>query len=90
MQRQFIKPGFLLSAMHSRFFRWFSAAPLGFLFLGFLPLQLNQIWQILCVMYEEEGGGGGGGDFVLLFICLLFRRCSVSILVIFPIFRLLK
>jgi hypothetical protein len=32
------KPGFLLSTMHSRAFRWFSAAPLVFLFLGFLPL----------------------------------------------------
>ncbi len=25
-----------------------------------------------------------------LFICLLFRRCSISILVVFPIFKLLK
>ncbi len=30
--------------MHSRVFRWFSAAPLVFYFLGFLPLQL--IWRI--------------------------------------------
>jgi hypothetical protein len=70
MQRHFIKPGFLLSAMHSRFFRWFSAAPLGFLFLGFLLLQLNQMWQILCVMYEEEGGGGGT-LFYFLFVYFL-------------------
>jgi hypothetical protein len=52
---------FLLSAMHCRAFRWFSAAPLVLLFLGFLPLQLDQIWRILCVMFGEEGGGGGGG-----------------------------
>jgi hypothetical protein len=32
------KPGFLLSALHSRTFCWLSAAPLVFLFLGFLPL----------------------------------------------------
>jgi hypothetical protein len=50
------KPGFLLSVMHSHAFRWFSAAPLVFLFLGLLPLQLNQIWWIICVMYGEEGG----------------------------------
>jgi hypothetical protein len=29
--------GFLLSALHSRAFHWLSAAPLVFLFLGFLP-----------------------------------------------------
>jgi hypothetical protein len=29
----------------------FSAAPLVFLFLCLLPLQLNQIWRIFCVMY---------------------------------------
>ncbi len=50
------KPGFLLSAMHSHAFRWVSAAPLVLLFLGILPLQLNQIWRIFCVMYGEEGG----------------------------------
>ncbi len=33
-----IKPGILLSALHSRAFRWLSAAPLVFLFLGFLSL----------------------------------------------------
>jgi hypothetical protein len=49
-------PGFLLLAMHSPTFPWFSAAPLVFLFLGLLPLQLNQIWRIFCVMYGEEGG----------------------------------
>jgi hypothetical protein len=43
------KPGFLLSAIHNHAFRWFSAAPLVFLFLGLLPLQLNQIWRIFCV-----------------------------------------
>ncbi len=32
------KPGFLLSALHSHTFRWLSATPLVFLFLGFLPL----------------------------------------------------
>jgi hypothetical protein len=37
-------------------FRWFSAAPLVFLFLGLLPLQLYQIWRIFCVMYGEECG----------------------------------
>jgi hypothetical protein len=62
------KPGFLLSAMHSRAFRWFSAAPLVFLFIGFLPLQLNKIWQILCVMYGEEGER----NFVYLYAHLLF------------------
>ncbi len=51
------KPGFLLSAMHSHTFRWFSAALLVFLFLGLLPLQLNQIWRIFCVMYEKKVGG---------------------------------
>jgi hypothetical protein len=51
------KPGFLLSAMHSHVvFRWFSAAPLVFLFLDLLPLQLNQIWRIFCVMCGEECG----------------------------------
>jgi hypothetical protein len=50
------KPGFLLSAMHSHAFRWFSAAPLVFLFLGLLPLQLYQIWRIFFVMYGEECG----------------------------------
>ncbi len=50
------KPGFLLSAIHSHAFRWFSAAPLIFLFLGLLSLQLNQIWRIFCVTYGEEGG----------------------------------
>jgi hypothetical protein len=50
------KPGFLLSAMHSHSFRWFSAAPLDFLFLGLLPLQLYQIWRIFCVKYGEECG----------------------------------
>jgi hypothetical protein len=50
------KPGFLLSAMHSHAFRWFSAAPLVFLFLALLPLQLYQIWRIFCVMYGEECG----------------------------------
>ncbi len=49
------KPGFLLSAMHSHAFRWFSAAPLVFLFLGLLPLQLNQIWRIF-FMYGKGGG----------------------------------
>jgi hypothetical protein len=41
LHRLFIikKPGFLLSAMHSRTFRWFSTAPLVFLFPGLLPLQ---------------------------------------------------
>ncbi len=57
-QNEFLsrKPGFLLSAMHSHTFRWFSAAPLVFVFLGLLPSQLNQIWRIFCVMYGEEGG----------------------------------
>jgi hypothetical protein len=50
------KPGFLLSVMHSHAFRRFSVASLVFLFLGLLPLQLNQIWRIFCVMYGEEGG----------------------------------
>ncbi len=50
------KPGFRLSAMHRYAFRWFSASPLVFMFLGLLPLQLNQIWRIFCVMYGEEGG----------------------------------
>jgi hypothetical protein len=52
------KPGFLLSAMHSRSFRNFSAAPLVILFFGFRPLQLNQIWRIVCVLFGEEGWGG--------------------------------
>jgi hypothetical protein len=42
--------------MHSHAFRWFSATPLVFLFLGLLPLQLYQIWRIFCVMYGEEYG----------------------------------
>jgi hypothetical protein len=46
--------------MHSHPFRWFSAAPLVFLFLGFPPLTIKQIWRILCFIYKEEGGG----DFV--------------------------
>jgi hypothetical protein len=50
------KPGFLLSAMHNHAFRWFSAAPPVFLFLGFLSLQLNQILRIFCVLYGDDGG----------------------------------
>ncbi len=46
------KPGFLLSAVHSHAFCLFSVAPLVFLFLGLLPLQLYQIWRIFC---EECG-----------------------------------
>jgi hypothetical protein len=49
-RRVFIKKTWL-SPMHSDAFRWFSAAPLVFLFLGLLPLQLYQIWWIFCVMY---------------------------------------
>jgi len=40
-----------------------SAAPPVFLFLGLLPLQLNQIWRIFCVINGEEGGW-------TLFVCL--------------------
>jgi hypothetical protein len=36
---------------------------LGFLVPWFSPLQLNKIWQILCIMYGEEGGW-------TLFLCL--------------------
>jgi hypothetical protein len=57
------KPGFLLSTIRSHTLRWFSVAPLVFLFRGFLPLQLNQIWRILYKMFGEEGGG-------TLFVCL--------------------
>ncbi len=67
------KHGFLLSAMHSHTFRWFSAAPLVFLFLGFLPLQLNQIWRIFCVMYGEEGWCM---DFLCLFAKTIYN-CHV-------------
>ncbi len=63
MHRRFIIKKTWLSAMHGRTFRWFSASPLVFLFLGFLSLQRNQIWRILCLMYEEESGG-------TLFVCL--------------------
>jgi hypothetical protein len=58
------KPGFLLSAVHSHTFRWFSVASPVFLFLGLLPLQLNQIWRIFCVMYGEEGGWTLCEDFI--------------------------
>jgi hypothetical protein len=51
------KHGFLISAMHSHAFPWFSCRSMVFLFPGFLLLQLNQIWQILYVMYGEEGEG---------------------------------
>jgi hypothetical protein len=57
------KPGFLLLAMHGHPFCWFSFAPPVFLFLGFLPLPLNHIWRIFCVMCGEEGGW-------TLFVCL--------------------
>jgi hypothetical protein len=60
------KHGFLFSAMHSHAFPWFSAAPPVFLFLGFLPLQLNQIWQIF-VSYTPTYGEEGGWT---LFVCL--------------------
>jgi len=43
------KPGFLLSALHSHAFCWLSAAPLVFLFLGFLPLEEKKIWGVFCV-----------------------------------------
>jgi hypothetical protein len=54
------KPGFLLSAMNSHAFRWFSAACPVLLFLGFLLLQLKQICRfgsffLLCM--EEKVGG---------------------------------
>ena len=65
------KPGFLLSAVHSRALRWLSAAPLVFLFLGFLPLQIKQICRILCVMYGEEGAAER-----TLFICLFAKDIS--------------
>jgi hypothetical protein len=35
-----------------------SCSSLGFLVPWFSSLQLNQIWQILYVMYGEEGEGG--------------------------------
>ncbi len=52
------KPGFLLSAMHSRAFRWFFAGPLVFLLLGFLLLQAESDLAdfFVCVMYGKEGG----------------------------------
>ncbi len=63
-----------IGCMHRRVFikkTWLSAvsyaqsrislvypAPLVFLFLGLLPLQLNQIWRIFCVMWEGVKVGG--------------------------------
>ncbi len=53
-----------LSAMHSHAFRWFSATTLVFLFLGFLPLQLNYIWRIFSVLCKEKKVGR-----LYLFVC---------------------
>jgi hypothetical protein len=41
-------------------------------------------------MSSQSRGCTGGGGLCLHFICLLFRWCSISILVVFPISKLLK
>jgi hypothetical protein len=58
MHRRFFlsrKPGFLLSAMHSRAFRWFSAAPVPW----FSYLTAESDLEILRVVNEEGGGRDG-------------------------------
>ncbi len=46
----------LLSAMHSHAFRWFSAAPLVFLFLGLLPLVTaeSDLADFLCYVWRRR------------------------------------
>ncbi len=67
------KPGFLISAMHSHTFRWFSDAPLVFLFLGFLPLQLNEIWRIFCFVWKRRWV-----DFICLFVCRWLQLAQLA------------
>jgi 4-amino-4-deoxy-L-arabinose transferase-like glycosyltransferase len=54
---------------------WFSCS-LVFLFLGFLPLQMNQIWRILSVIQGEEGER-------TLFVCLQNYISMICLNVIF-------
>jgi hypothetical protein len=76
MHRRFIIKRTLLSAFTY-------AAPLVSLFLGFRPLQLNQIWRILCVMYGEEGEG-------TLFVCLQKLYLTLCLNVFFALFNFCK
>ncbi len=51
------KPGFLLSAMHSRTFRWFSASPLVFMFLRFLPFRAAPASGLRPHQHPDHGEG---------------------------------
>jgi hypothetical protein len=57
------KPGFLLSAMHSREFVGFLPLPGFSCSLGFFPYSEIRFGGFLCVMFGEVGGG-------TLFFCL--------------------
>jgi hypothetical protein len=78
MHRRFVKKktwAFCFQLRTVAHFVGFISAVLAFLFLDFLPLQLNQIWGILCVMYGEKGGW----DFVyFLFVFLLGKVISYN------------
>jgi hypothetical protein len=66
------KPGFLLSAMHSRSFRWLSASTLVFLFLVFFFIEKTDFADFMCYgIYGEEGGERG-----TLFVCLFAKTIS--------------
>jgi hypothetical protein len=73
MHRRFVKKktwAFCFQLRTVAHFVGFISAVLAFLFLGFLPLQLNKIWGILCVLCMEMNGRVR--DFVyLLFVDIL-------------------
>ncbi len=74
------KPGFLLSVMHSHTFRRFSAAPLVFLFLGLLPLQLIRFGGFFVFYMEKKVGG------LYLIVCKNYNSLT-CLIVFFAIFN---
>ena len=89
MHRRFIIKKTWLSAfsLHSHAFRWLSAAPLVFLFLGFLPLQIKQIWRILCVTVSMEKKVGGG---IACFFAKTLPHCHCHVYISFLLCTTLK
>ena len=59
---------------------WFSCS---LVFFPYLEAELNQIWRNFVLCMEKKG------DFVYFYL-FIHRRCSISILVVVPIFKLLK
>jgi hypothetical protein len=76
--------------MHSRAFHWFSAAPLVFLFLAWVSYITAESNLADFVCYAWRKRGGGGRNFAHFLFDYFFRMCSFSILVVFPIFKLLN